>query len=139
MDEGLRRVSVRTWIDANLSHPALAGEDPEELCAALTVDDPTGHSLWGGYAIWQVTGYRKAWNHIKVEHCGFASDPRPISLDRELVVFVDTGSPDPAIVAGPPEREVPLPGIGFIMRRLAEGGWVVQDFQVGESANPPTP
>lgn len=130
MDRSLRRKSVQPFIEANLSHPALAGENPDELLEALIEDDPTQHHLWGGFAVWQVTGYREAWDHINIDHCGFGSRPRPLAPDLELLAFMDKGTPAPVFFAKP----MALPAVGFVMRYLESGGWVIQDFTLGATA-----
>lgn len=132
MDESLRRNLVRAWLDANLSHPALVGEDPDQLCDALGMDDPTGHRLWAGFAVIQVGELLAAWNHVNLDHCSYASRPRLISPDLELIMLMDTGSPDPVIILEP----TALPAIGFFMRHRPEGGWVIQGFGLGDSEAP---
>lgn len=132
MAEELRCSCVEAWVQANATHPALSGRDLEELPDLLTAADrPSADPLWGGFAISLVAEFREKWNHINPDHCGFLTNPRPIDLDRELLVYVDKGTADPVIVDGPEGEKVELkrPFVGFIMRH-GETGWLIEDFEL---------
>jgi len=131
MTKSWRQTQARAWVEANASHPALAGADLDDLCADLGADEPTAHPLWGGFATSLIAEFHKKWTHINPENCGFLSYPRPIGVDRELIVYVDKGFPEPAIVAGSEwdEAEFNLPFVGFVMYH-GEHGWLVEDFDL---------
>lgn len=131
MEPELRREYVRAWMEVNTSHPMMLDRDPQKLCDALVADDPTNHPLWSGFAMLLVDEFHEKWTHINPEHCGFLTSPRPIDLDRELVLYVDKGTPDPVVIGGAEgeEAEFRLPLIGFIMRHGDEG-WLVEDFDL---------
>jgi hypothetical protein len=127
----LRFDYVRAWVDVNASHPMLSERDLGKLCDALSADDPTEDRLWGGFAVSLVGEILAKWNHINPDHCGFLTKPRPIDIDRELVLYVDKGTPDPVVIDGPEDEEVELnlPFVGFIMRH-GDNGWLIEGFDL---------
>jgi hypothetical protein len=131
MTEDLRRSLVEAWATANAGHPALAPYDVDALPSLLAVDDPSQHPLWGGFATGLVSEFRTQWSHINPNHCGYLSAPRPIGIDRELVLYVDKGTPDPVVVGGPEgaEVELALPHVGFVMHHGPQG-WKIEGFDL---------
>lgn len=126
MTADLRYRAVAAFVSANRTHPALAGEEPAHLVDELSGDHPSHHRLWGGYALTQLSEFEEAWGHLTLANCGWGSRLRPLSLDREEVVYADKGSPD--IYRAPAEGGGEFPGIGFVMH-FQGGAWLVDDFK----------
>lgn len=119
-DQSLRRALVGAWADANDAHPLLEGFDREELVEALSVDEPD-HELWEGFADTQLCECRGVWAHVELDKWGFASRPRPIDIDVELVLLIKgDGSPTVYFDDGPTLVET----VPFVMRHT-ESGWRV--------------
>ncbi len=121
----LRRELTTAWVEANREHPLLAVSDLEALpdvLARVATTDP----VWPIFRRAQADELAKGLAHLDGPTWGWASRPRLLTPDRELVLLLDTGTEDTVTL----EADTPFPGFGFIVE-LIEGRWLVDDFMGG--------
>jgi len=118
----LRRTLTRAWVDANQTHPALAGGNPTELTEALAAA-VSADPLWAAFAQTQLREFQEAWSFVDLATYGAAADPRPSGPDEEGVAFIDTTGPglierpDGSLeVSSAAGGDVPMPGKTLLMR-----------------------
>lgn len=120
-DPRLRRELVGAWFDANPTHPALKDQVRDELVEALAQEDPA-HSLWPAFAHTQL-GELETWlEPVDLVSWGFGSAPRPVSLDEEIIILVESVPGGEQLQAGERRR------FYEILMRHADGRWRVAGF-----------
>ncbi len=119
----LRRKMAESWVEANRTHPLIQLYKPDELIEALC-GDSRDHPLWPAFEQTQIDEFHAGWSVIDSERWGYASRPRPIGLNRELVLLVKGRGRE---FDGPTLVE----GWGFVMEH-SEQGWKVADIVSGD-------
>lgn len=119
--ESLRREMVEAWLRANATHPFVLSFDPAQATSALVAGD-LHHSLWEPFADTQLRAFREGWAHFDLDRYGVGSRPRPVGVDEELVVFLDSRGEAIRL-----KERTPLPGVGLLMRHEPDG-WRVAGF-----------
>lgn len=89
-DDNYRLCRAQAWVYNNREHPLFEGVDLGSLVDDLAAMQPTS-AWWDSFADIELAGFREAWSQHDATTIGAASRPRPIGLDLELVVFIDTG------------------------------------------------
>lgn len=124
LDEPLRRSLATDWAQANAAHNAVRASGGAErvvdgLAAADTFEK---HPLWRPFAAAVVRHLCADWADVDLTNgWGWASGPRPLTLDTELVLLVE--HPAGRVVGG----VVAVRAIGFVLRH-GDDGWTITSF-----------
>lgn len=117
MDPIFRLVVAQAWLWANRTDLSVREASLEETASALSEVDST-HPLWPSFAATELDEFREL--ELDFESWGFASRPRPVAPDYELVYLVRTGSTETVIIAEPtPVRIHP-----FLVHHAAGRWWM---------------
>jgi hypothetical protein len=122
VEDRLRRWLIDAWITQYAHEPELARRDRGKLRDALAADVPL-HHLWPSFAASLLLTLAEAWAHVDPETFAWATDPRPIGLDVEAVVYAQRPAHGDAY-----SEDVLVPGITISMRR-GDGEWRVAGFE----------
>jgi hypothetical protein len=118
-DVELRRELANAWVTANESHPSIRARSREVIMTAL-VDGAADHPLWPHFAVSAIEEFRDAWSKVDTATWGWATGPRPVTIDTEVVLFVDrTGVPD-----GPLPHDMLAQALALLMRYDGSRWWV---------------
>lgn len=91
-DDTFRLVRAQAWLWNNRDDPRVAGQDLDELAAALARPNPS-HDLWPAFAELEVRAHREAWDRWNLHNMGAGTHPRPVGLDYEVVVLLEAEEP----------------------------------------------
>lgn len=81
-----RLVRAQAWVWNNRFVPGIQDRDRDELAEALA-GPPGSDALWESFATIEVNQYRTEWTDWNLDEMGYASRPRPVGVDYELVLF----------------------------------------------------
>lgn len=117
-DEVLRLAQVQAWLWPQRHDPALAGEDLDELAAAVCDEGPA-HPFWDDFAEIALETYHQTWREFDLARWTVADLTHFVGPDLEVVVFTreppaEIGGIDPSLVMARP----------FLMR-FTGAGWLV--------------
>ena len=126
-DEPLRRHFAVGWVTPNAQHPAIARVGLERAVEELAAIDPT-HFLWWHFARDTVDRIRESLKHVDLDSWGWASHPRPVTIDQEIILLVD---PDNAQELD--DDTVACPAVEFLMRHGDDGWWIADVATAGST------
>ena len=120
MDPSYRLALAQAWLWANRAHPSHRGIDLDEAAAGISAAE-SRHPLWPPFEDSQMKEFLEL--EITFDGWGFASRPRPVAPDYELVKFLHTGTADEVFVTEPTQ----MMGHLFLMHHVA-GRWQMAGF-----------
>lgn len=118
-DENLRLVIAQNWVWRHRAGEELAACDIEDVVRRLA-SDPLADPLWSHFAADQLHELRS--DGFDLGTWGAASRPRPIAVDYEVVIFVESGAD--VVQFEEPAR---LPAFRMLMHATPQG-WKVAGF-----------
>jgi hypothetical protein len=122
MTPGLRRDRTDAWVAMNAQHPTLVNADRAHLAEKLAEPEPD-HPLWPAYESSSVDDFRRAYSFADLGSYGYASRPRPVGVNQEIVLLIK-GNPDrPKVI----ERPMLASGAQFVME-YRDDVWLVAGF-----------
>jgi hypothetical protein len=130
-DEPLRRRFAVGWVTPNALHPAIARVGVERAVEELVAIDPT-HFLWWHFAQDTVDRLRGTFAHVDLDTWGWTSDPRPVTIDSEIVLLVNADNAH-ELDSG----DLACPGVEFTMRHGEDGWWIADVAVAGHPADLP--
>lgn len=122
MTPELRRDRTDAWVELNAAHPTLATIDREELAARLA-EIGSDHPLWPAFEDSSLQDFSEAYSFVDLDSYGYASRPRPIGVDQEVVLLVKGASGAPMTF----DRPTLISGAQFVTEHR-EGRWLVAGF-----------
>lgn len=131
MDMELRLVRAQGFLWNNRSHPLVSGQDLDALAAELCRDEPE-HILWPGFAETELSLFAEAWADWDLSEWGVASNPRPVDLDYELVLWIRS---DGEAVQYETDTFVPPQDAKYFLMHRTDDGWKVA--AIGTSRHEP--
>jgi hypothetical protein len=129
MTPELRRDRTDAWVEVNARHPALAMIDSDVVAESLAEADPD-HPLWPAFESSSVEDFLEAYSFADLESYGYASRPRPIGVDQEIVLLVRGDTNQPRVF----DRPALVSGAQFVMEHRG-GRWLVAGFSRVYSAS----
>jgi len=128
MTPELRRDRTDAWVDLNAAHPGLRGLDRAALAERLAEPDPDD-PLWPAFEESSLQDFAAAYSSIDIDAYGYASRPRPIGVDQELVLLVKGHRDAPRVF----DRPTLISGAKFVLEHR-DGRWLVAGFSRAYSA-----
>lgn len=129
MTPELRRDRTDAWVELNAAHPELAKLDHETLAVRLAEPEPKD-SLWPAFEASSLQDFATAYSFIDPDSYGYASRPRPIGVDQELVLLVKGDCNAPRVF----DRPTLISGAQFVLEHR-DGCWLVAGFSQAYSAS----
>jgi hypothetical protein len=128
MTPELRRDRTDAWVELNAAHPDLAKLDREALAERLSEPEPDD-PLWPAFEASSLQDFAAGYSFIDPNSYGYASRPRPIGVDQELVLLVkDRNAPRVF------DRPTLISGAQFVLEHR-DGCWLVAGFSRAYSAS----
>lgn len=118
--EPLRSQVAQAFVQINLPRPWMKRYEPAELARQLAACAPPDAEVWARFAAAQAPTFAEALEPVRNGQAGVASRPRPLGVDTELVLFIDTGGES---MVWQPDQEVYIPA-ALAMQHSSEG-WIV--------------
>lgn len=122
MTPELRRDRTDAWVELNSAHPELAMLDREALAERLAEPEPND-PLWPAFEASSLQDFVAAYSSIDLDAYGYASRPRPIGVDQELVLLVKGDPNTPRTF----DRPTLISGAQFVVEHR-DGRWLVAGF-----------
>lgn len=117
-DPVLRLVLAQDWVWTYRHHSMIGHEQDWEALARGLASCPSEHHLWDKFAAELIGRWHTIWNGFSSRSWGAAEEPEVISLDLEMVTFLEADGDDPVRFE---------PGRSAFARRFAmrhtEDGW----------------
>jgi hypothetical protein len=129
MTPELRRDRTDAWVELNAARPELAKLDPEALAVRLAEPEPED-PLWPAFEASSLQDFAAAYSFIDPDSYGYASRPRPIGVDQELVLLVKGDRNAPRVF----DRPTLISGAQFVLEHRG-GCWLVAGFSRAYSAS----
>ena len=129
MTPELRRDRTDAWVELNAAHPELAVLDCEALAERLAEPEPDD-PLWPGFETSSLQDFVAAYSFVDLDSYGYASRPRPIGVDQELVLLVRGNRNTPKVF----DRPTLISGAQFVLEHRG-GRWLVAGFSRVYSAS----
>jgi hypothetical protein len=118
-DPTLRLVLAQEWIWRHSHELPGGGADGRDELATALAEVPSDHPLWPRFATDLMAGWQRVWKGFKASTWGTLDRTEIVSLDLELVTFVETGGARTSSEAtGSPFAR------RFLVRHTADG-WLV--------------
>lgn len=104
-----RRWMAEEWVSANAVQPLVRSRQTEALVEELAGPTSTGPLA----EVFAQTNLADLQTILRLDRdrAAFATHPRPLGLDRELVLWVETGEGGPVVY----EQPTALPAVGLVM------------------------
>jgi hypothetical protein len=122
MTPELRGERTDEWVEGNAAHPALAALDHREVAESLA-DARSDHALWPAFEESSIQSFAETYSFVDLDSYGYASRPRPIGVDHELVLLLEADRNDPRIF----ERPTLISGAQFALEHRHDR-WLVTGF-----------
>lgn len=129
MTSELRRDRTDAWVELNAAHPELAMLDREALAERLAEPEPDD-PLWPAFEASSLQDFAAAYSFIDLDSYGYASRPRPIGVDQEVVLLVMGDRNTPRVF----DRPTLISGAQFVLEHRG-GRWLVAGFSRVYSAS----
>lgn len=117
-----RLARAQAWIYNNATWPDIAERQRDELAAELVAAE-TLDLMWAAFARTELDQMHEAWSSYAAGGWGAATRPRPIDLDHEVVLLLDTAGEEVVF-----EQETLLTDAKVFTVRSTLGGWQMAAF-----------